>query len=221
MLGISDELNTVELAAKRIRECITKEYKNIIIHSESKHCAGGVSYALQLSDIVTHILLMAGPTTFDWDRSPWVQKYLKWAKRPEELKHQFLDMPDAQFMHIIKTYNYFLFCIKSKESRHGALACKDRFCLSKYEVEYYFFLRKSKWLEIPLIVRSSTNLSTSIPPCTSRRPATACRRPISSPSLSKKLTCITRCCSGRLWSSRLLKTKMPSPRRESSATIGW
>lgn len=106
MLGISDELNTVELAAERIRECITKEYKNIIIHSESKHCAGGVSYALQLSDIVTHILLMAGPTTFDWDRSPWVQKYLKWEKRPEELKYQFLDMPDAQFMHIIKTYNF-------------------------------------------------------------------------------------------------------------------
>lgn len=106
MLGISDELNTIELAAKCIRKCITKEYKNIIIHSESKHCAGGVSYALQLSDIVTHILLMAGPTTFDWDRSPWVQKYLKWEKRPEELKYQFLDMPDAQFMHIIKTYNF-------------------------------------------------------------------------------------------------------------------
>lgn len=106
MLGISDELNTVELAVERIRECITKEYKHVVIHSESKHCAGGVTYALQLRDIVTHVLVMAGPTTFDWDISPWVKKYLKWSGRPEHLKHQFLDMPDAQMMHLIKTYNF-------------------------------------------------------------------------------------------------------------------
>lgn len=106
MLGISDTYNTVELAVEKIRECITKEYKNIVIHVESKHAAAGASYAIQLNDIVTHLFVMTGPTTFNWDTSPWVQKYLKWDNRPEALKNQFLDMPDVQFMHIIKTYNF-------------------------------------------------------------------------------------------------------------------
>jgi hypothetical protein len=106
MLGISDTYNTVELAVEKIRECITKEYKNIVIHVESKHAAAGATYAIQLNDIVTHLFVMTGATTFKWDKSPWVQKYLKWASRPESLKDQFLDMPDVQFMHIIKTYNF-------------------------------------------------------------------------------------------------------------------
>lgn len=106
MLGISDTYNTVELTAQKIRDCITKEYKNIVIHVESKHAAAGATYAIQLNDIVTHLFVMTGATTFKWDKSPWVQKYLKWDNRPEALKHQFLDMPDVQYMHIIKTYNF-------------------------------------------------------------------------------------------------------------------
>ena len=106
MLGISNDFNTIELAAEKIRECITKEYKHIVIHGESKHAAGSVSFAMQLSDIVTNVFVMTGPTTFKWDVDPWVKKYLKWTNRPESLKEQYLDMPEVQFMHIIKSYNF-------------------------------------------------------------------------------------------------------------------
>lgn len=106
MLGISNTYNSVESTAKKLRQCIKKEYKNVIIYSESKHAAAGATYAIQLSDIVTHLFIMSGPTTFNWDESPWVQKYIKWANRPEELEHQWIDMPDVQWMHLIKCYNF-------------------------------------------------------------------------------------------------------------------
>lgn len=106
ILGISDLYPSVETLSQKIRECIQKKYKNVVIYGESKHVAGSVVYALELSDIVTHVLLMSGQTTFVWEQSPWVKKYLKWANRPNHLTHQFLDMPDIQFMHIIKTNNF-------------------------------------------------------------------------------------------------------------------
>lgn len=143
MLGVSNELNTVELTAKKIRECITKEYKNIVIHVESKHAAAGATYAIQLSDIVTHLFVMTGATTFKWDKSPWVQKYLKWESRPEALKEQFLDMPDVQFMHVIKTYNFKKMGISDKIldpfSYIGNYNIKIDYYHGKYDTDFVSF----------------------------------------------------------------------------------
>ena len=102
MLGCSERLHSMKLMADDVRRIITekgKQYKNIVVYSDSKHAGSGLSFAIELSDIVTHCFTVHGTNTHDFDESPIVKDYLA------NYKTGWYTSP-AQWMHIVKCYQY-------------------------------------------------------------------------------------------------------------------
>ena len=100
MLGCSSRLNNLELMGNDIRRIIKengKEYKNIVLFSDSKLAASGVSLAIELSDIVTHCFIVHGTTTNNFNQSPIVKSYMQ---------NPNINLTTVQWLHIVKAYQY-------------------------------------------------------------------------------------------------------------------
>jgi hypothetical protein len=92
----------MKLMADDVRRIITekgKQYKKIVVYSDSKHAGSGLSFAIELSDIVTHCFTVHGTNTHDFNESPIVKDYL------ENYKTGWHTSP-VQWMHIVKCYQY-------------------------------------------------------------------------------------------------------------------
>lgn len=99
-LGCSERLNTLSLMAndiRRIMQQVNKNYKNVVVYSDSKLAGAGISLAIELNDIVTSCFIIHGITTHDFNKSPIVNMYLN---------DNNLHLTPTQYMHIIKSYQY-------------------------------------------------------------------------------------------------------------------
>ena len=102
ILGCSDRLNSVELMCEEIRNMIVsngKNYKHIVVYSDSKHAGAGITVAIRLKDIVTNCFIIHGTLTHDFNQSPIVKEYF------DNLGKEWYISP-TQWMHIIKSYQY-------------------------------------------------------------------------------------------------------------------
>lgn len=106
VLGVSDVCNTIPKTVQQIRRYIERDYKHIVLYADSKHAGSVISIAYEMTDLNPSVIVTGGQTTYDWDTSPWVKHYLKWFNRPEQLKHQFLDMHAVAVMHFVKSYKF-------------------------------------------------------------------------------------------------------------------
>ena len=145
ILGVSKDNDTQEKTCNQIRKYIKKDYKNVIIYADSKHAGSAVSIAYHLKDIVTNVLVTGGQTTYSWDHSPWVKRYMKWHNRPIELSDQTLDMTDVAIISMIKGWGYKKLNIKSEildtfRFLNEYPNIRVDYLYGKYDSDYYPFL---------------------------------------------------------------------------------
>lgn len=154
-LGCSESNNTFEKMCYSLLSCISKDYKKVVVMGDSKHAAIALSISHKLSDIVTNAFIIHGQTSYDWDESGWVQTYLKYLKKREELynKTNYLDntmLDDISgpfIFHLMKTYKFKQLKIDNKIlspfKYHENYNIKVDYFYSEYDSEYMPFF---KWM---------------------------------------------------------------------------
>lgn len=107
VLGCSDKCNSIEKMCAQIKTYIKKEYKHVVLYADSKHAGSVLSIAYEMSDLNMRVLVTGGQTTYNWDTSPWIRRYLRWNNGPEQLKDKlFYPINPMDIVHIIKCYKF-------------------------------------------------------------------------------------------------------------------
>ena len=155
-LGCSEENNTFEKMCKSLEKSIEKNYDTVLVLGDSKHAAITLSIAHKLHKIVTNVFLIHGQTSYDWDESGWVQSYLKYLKKRDEVFEKTGHRDDSMIhnisgphiFHILKTYKLKQLGISneilSPFKYHKNYNIKVDYYYSEHDIEYAHFI---KWLK--------------------------------------------------------------------------
>lgn len=155
VLGCSDKNNTFDKMINSIKNTITKSYKKVIVFGDSKHAAISLSISHALSDIVTNVFIIHGQTSYAWNDSGWVQPYLKYLEKRQNIfeKTGYIDntmaeeIPGAQLYHIIKSYMFNKMNIDDRVlspfKYHNEYNIKIDYIYNKYDHDHMHF---ADWL---------------------------------------------------------------------------
>lgn len=103
--GCSDECDTIQKMIQQIRlYFVNKNYENVVIFGDSKHCGAVMAIALQMKDLVTHVFCTHGFNTYDWHTTPYREDFVRHTN--SDRKNPPYHITAGGMMHTIKSYHF-------------------------------------------------------------------------------------------------------------------